>query len=398
MTTLSVVIPAYNEEAGIADIARRVLTVKEALAEVGVDELELIVVDDGSKDKTAQIASQINGVKLIRHTKNRNYGGALKTGFANAKGELIGFLDADGTYPPEYFPQLCQAIFEGADLVVGTRMAGADSRMPITRRIGNFFFARLLSLLGRRKITDSASGMRVFRKEILERIYPLPNGLNLTPVMSTRALHEDVKLVEVPIPYSERVGRSKLSVIRDGSLFLQSIVWTVMTYNPVRIMGLAGLGGVGLAIFVLLGLVVFRLSGVTTLGPWGIAALYWALISAVGGVSIFALGATFNYLVALFYKQPIRQGLFGKPIFDPPLETHFGWMGILGVVVGLILALVSLALSVRGWDVSRVWLYFLGSAMLMLVGIQLVIYWLLMRVLAELNQREDLTKQDMNGF
>ena len=171
-----------------------------------------------------------------------------------------------------------------------------------------------------------------------------------------------------------------------------------MTYNPVRIMGLAGLGGVGLAIFVLLGLVVFRLSGVTTLGPWGIAALYWALISAVGGVSIFALGATFNYLVALFYKQPIRQGLFGKPIFDPPLETHFGWMGILGVVVGLILALVSLALSVRGWDVSRVWLYFLGSAMLMLVGIQLVIYWLLMRVLAELNQREDLTKQDMNGF
>ena len=147
MTTLSVVIPAYNEEAGIADIARRVLTVKEALAEVGVDELELIVVDDGSKDKTAQIASQINGVKLIRHTKNRNYGGALKTGFANAKGELIGFLDADGTYPPEYFPQLCQAIFEGADLVVGTRMAGADSRMPITRRIGNFFFARLLSNL-----------------------------------------------------------------------------------------------------------------------------------------------------------------------------------------------------------------------------------------------------------
>jgi glycosyltransferase involved in cell wall biosynthesis len=398
MTTLSVVIPAYNEEGGIADIIKRVLSVRKPLTEVGVENLELIVVDDGSKDKTAEIASQIEGVRLIKHAKNKNYGGALKTGFANAKGELIGFLDADGTYPPEYFPQLCQAVFQGADLVVGSRMAGSDSKMPATRRLGNFLFANLLSILGRQKITDSASGMRVFRKEILERVYPLPNGLNLTPVMSTRALHEDIKMVEVPIPYSERVGRSKLSVIRDGSVFLQSIVWTVMTYNPVRIMGLVGLCGVILAVLVLLGLVIARLGGVTTLGTWGIAALYWALVSAVAGISIFALGATFNYLVSLFYKTPIRQGLFGKPVFNPPLETHFGWMGTVGLIGGFILAVVSLVLSTQGWDVSRVWLYLLGSAMLILVGIQLIIYWLLMHVLVELSQREDLAKKDMNGF
>ena len=255
MTTLSVVIPAYNEEGGIADIAHRVLAVEDALIKAGVDHLELIVVDDGSKDKTGEIARQIEGVRLIRQ-ENKGYGGALKTGFANANGELIGFLDADGTYPPEHFPQLCQAIFKGADLVVGSRMAGSDSKMPVTRRVGNFFFANLLSILGRQKITDSASGMRVFRKDILERVYPLPNGLNLTPVMSTRALHEEIKMVEVPIPYSERVGRSKLSVVRDGSVFLQSIVWTVMTYNPVRIMGLAGLGGVLVAGLILLGLVL----------------------------------------------------------------------------------------------------------------------------------------------
>jgi glycosyltransferase involved in cell wall biosynthesis len=398
MSILTVVIPAYNEEGGIADIAKRVLAVKKPLQAVGVENLELIVVDDGSKDKTADIASQIEGVTLIKHAKNKNYGGALKTGFANAKGDLVGFLDADGTYPPEYFPQLCQAIFKGADLVVGSRMAGSDSKMPATRRLGNFLFANLLSILGRQKITDSASGMRVFRKDILERIYPLPNGLNLTPVMSTRALHEEVKMVEVPIPYSERVGRSKLSVVRDGSVFLQSIVWTVMTYNPVRIMGLIGLSGVLLAVLVLLGLVIARLSGVTTLGTWGIAALYWALVSLVAGISIFALGATFNYLVSLFYKAPIRQGLFGKPVFNPPLETHFGWMGAVSLVGGVILALVSLVLSTQGWDVSRVWLYLLGSAMLILVGIQLIIYWLLMHVLVELSQREDLAKKDMNGF
>ena len=81
----------------------------------------------------------------------------------------------------------------------------------------------LLGLLSGKKVTDSASGMRVFKREILERIYPLPDGLNLTPVMSTRALHEGVRVGEIPIPYSERVGRSKLSVVRDGRIFLDDV-------------------------------------------------------------------------------------------------------------------------------------------------------------------------------
>ena len=181
---------------------------------------------------------------LISHQKNRGYGGALKTGFANAQGNLLSFLDADGTYPPEYFPQLCQPILQGsAELVVGSRMAGAKSEMPKTRRLGNLIFARLVSIIGNQKVTDSASGQRVFRREVLERLYPLPDGLNFTPVMSTRAIHEGVKMVEVPIPYSERVGRSKLSVVKDGLRFLNSIVLTALSYNPVRILGLLGLAG-----------------------------------------------------------------------------------------------------------------------------------------------------------
>lgn len=103
MTVLSVVIPVYNEEHGIAEIASRVLSAAPALKKVGVDQLELLVVDDGSKDRTAEVAQSIPGVRLIRHPKNKGYGAALKTGFSKASGELIGFLDADGTYPPEYF-------------------------------------------------------------------------------------------------------------------------------------------------------------------------------------------------------------------------------------------------------------------------------------------------------
>ncbi len=395
MTTLSIVIPAYNEERGIAEISQRVLAVKDDLARAGIEGLEVLVVDDGSRDRTAQIAGAIDGVRLIRHPKNRGYGAALKTGFSQATGELIGFLDADGTYPPEYFPQLCREAINGSDLVIGSRMAGAESKMPLTRRIGNLFFAALLTLVGHQRVSDSASGMRVFKREILEQVYPLPDGLNLTPVMSTRAVHEGIRMVEVPIPYSERVGRSKLSVVRDGSIFLQSILWTVLTYNPVRILGAIGLIGVLFALAVAVGLVITRLSGVTSLGPWGVAALYAAMLASVAGVSLFALGSTFNYLVSLFYKRPIRQGLFGKPLFNPSLDHYFGWLGLVTFLGGIIIGSISVALGVNGWEISRLWLYLLGSAMIVLVGLQLIIYWVLMRVLEELSQRDDLTRKDM---
>jgi hypothetical protein len=395
MTVLSIVIPAYNEENGIAEIANRVLAVEPALKLAGVERLELLVVDDGSRDRTAEVAATIPRVSLIRHPKNKGYGAALKTGFSQASGELIGFLDADGTYPPEYFPQLCKVALNGADLVIGSRMAGADSKMPLTRRVGNFFFANLLSVLGRQKVTDSASGMRVFKRSILELVYPLPDGLNLTPVMSTRAVHEGVKITEIPIPYSERVGRSKLSVIHDGRIFLQSMMWTALSYNPVRILGLLGIAGVGIAGLIFLGVLISRLNGVTTLGAWGVVALFIALISVVSGVNVFALGITFNYLVSLFYKKPIRQGLFGKPIFKTPLDRQFWWIGIVAVMVSALIGIISLTLGVQGWAIDRLWFYLLGSAMTFLIGIQLIVYWVLLRILEELSQRELLTKQDM---
>lgn len=395
MKTLSVVIPAYNEENGIAAIAERVLAVKDALSQAGVQLAEVLVVDDGSSDRTADIAAGIIGVRLIRHPRNRGYGAALKTGFREASSEFVGFLDADGTYPPEFFPQLCQSALQGEELVIGSRMAGAESQMPITRRLGNLFFANLLSLLARRSVSDSASGMRIFRRDILQRIYPLPDGLNLTPVMSTRALHEGIRMVEVPIPYSERLGRSKLSVVRDGSVFLHSIVWTALTYNPVRILGLLGLTGVAVALAVTIALVSSRLQGSTSLAPWQVASLFVGAVAGFSGVSLFALGATFNYLVSLFYKEPIRQGLFGRPLFKTPLDRHFWWMGGVSTLSGLVAGGASLALGLNGWEIGRLWLYLLGSAMSILLGVQLFIYWILLRVLDELSRRDILIEREL---
>lgn len=394
---LSVIIPAYNEEDGIAEILDRVLSIKPGLEAVGIADLEVIVVDDGSKDRTPEIVRSYSNVRLIRHQKNRGYGGALKTGFANAEGNLLSFLDADGTYPPEHFPELCKEIYAGADVVVGSRMAGAKSEMPRTRRLGNLIFARLVSIIGNRKVTDSASGMRVFRREALERMYPLPDGLNFTPVMSTRAIHEGLKMVEVPIPYSERVGRSKLSVVKDGVRFLNSIVLTALSYNPVRILGLLGLAGVGFAAIVASLLFVLRLSGVTQLGSLGIFAVFGALVLGVTGVSLFSLGAMFNHLVSLFQKRIVQGGLFGKRIFDPPLETHFGLLGTVAVAVGVLMAVVLLVAAASGGTLEQLWLWMVASAMATLIGVQLIVARVIMNVLADLSQREIKQEQDMQG-
>jgi hypothetical protein len=391
--TLSVVIPALDEASGIAEILRRTLAQRSRLLEAGVTLTEVVVVDDGSRDRTAEIAAGVPGVEVIRHDHNRGYGAALKTGLARASGELLAFFDADGTYPPESLPELCRAALE-ADLVIGSRMAGTASRMPAVRRLGNRLFARLVGWLGDRPVTDSASGMRVLRPAVLERLSPLPPGLNFTPVMTLRALQEGLELREVPIPYDERIGSSKLSVARDGLRFLSSLLWTTLGHNPVRVLGAAGLAGVAVAGAVGCGLAVARWQGVTELGPWGVAAIFAALVGGVAGVSLFALGATFNYLVSLFRREPVRKGLFGRPVFDPPLDRQFGWMGLTAFALGLAVAAATLALGVGGWPVERLWLYLAGSALLLLAGLQLFLYWIVMRILEELSERAQGERHD----
>lgn len=394
MTQLSVVIPALNEENGIADIIERILAIKPDLQANGITDLELIVVDDGSKDRTPDIVRSYPDVRLIQHPVNRGYGAAIKTGFRHANGELLAFMDADGTYPPEHYANLCQPILaDEADLVIGSRMSGADSEMPLVRRIGNTIFATLVSIISNRRVTDSASGQRVLRKDILTTLYPLPDGLNFTPVMSTRALHEYVRVVERPIPYSERVGRSKLSVVHDGLRFLNSILITALTYNPVRILGLIGVGLVLMGLFVGL--------GATLLPGFGTPFAMWfaALVLASAGVNIFSIGTTFNYLVSLFHKRRIRQGLFGeRTLFKKPLEFRFGWLGLLSIAAGVVTYVLAASLGWTNPTSQAPWFAPAVSTILVLTGIQLMSSWLLTVVLAELSAQETQADLDMGGL
>jgi glycosyltransferase involved in cell wall biosynthesis len=394
MTTLSVVIPAYNEEDGIAAIVELVLAIKPALQQAGVDELECIVVDDGSKDRTAEIVMGFGDqVRLIRQ-QNRGYGGALKTGFCAAQGELLGFLDADSTYPPEYFPQMCRVALDGADLVIGSRMAGERSEMPLVRRVGNLIFANLLSLVAGVQISDSASGQRVLRRSILPMLYPLPNTLDFTPAMSTRALHESLKIVEVPIPYRERSGRSKLSVVRDGLRFLKSIVWTALTYNPVRIFG--GLGALLLIAAVLLASMPLIGNAFSLNSGWDFPQLFGALVLAVAGITLYTTGTSFSYIVMLFHKRPIRQGLFGPRGNGRKIEKHYWWLGLLAIIGGVATYALAVYFNLTDPALANSWFAPVVSALLVLTGVQLMSAWSLARMLAELSRREIEAEADLN--
>ncbi len=393
--TLSVIIPALDEQKGIVQIIERVRAVKPRLRAAGIG-LEIIVVDDGSRDKTAQLAAQCQDTRVIRHLVNRGYGAALKTGFRHATSELLAFIDADGTYPPEALPELCAALAaQRADLVVGSRMSGSSSAMPLIRRVGNFAFARMLSLLSGVRVQDTASGMRVLRKSLLPRLYPLPDGLDFTPAMTTRALYENLNIIEVPIAYSERIGRSKLSVVRDGMRFTNTMVWTTMTYNPVRLWGALGLGmGAIAAILAVIVLLDWALGNalLKTLAPFAAFAL---LVFGVLGAGIFSFGVMFSYIVALFTHKPVRRGMFGRVIFDPPLDYYFGWMGIIAACAGILVSLIALDLILQGWTLTQLWLWLLFSALLIVVGAQLGMAYLVIRVLDELTQREASAQRDL---
>jgi glycosyltransferase involved in cell wall biosynthesis len=236
---LLIAVPALNEAEAIDDIIKRSLAAREVIIrDSPVDEVDITIVSDGSTDETVERASRYTPeINLVVFPQNRGYGAAIKEAWEGSDADLLGFLDADGTCDPDFFAVLCsRLVAEGADVAVGCRM-NPESRMPRTRRIGNTIFAAMLTYMSAKGVRDVASGMRVVRRSSLLRMLPLPDGLHFTPAMSARVLlGGDLRLVEINMPYQERTGRSKLSVIRDGMRFFRIIGETAFLYRPGRIL------------------------------------------------------------------------------------------------------------------------------------------------------------------
>jgi glycosyltransferase involved in cell wall biosynthesis len=388
--SLSVVIPALNEENGIDAILQRILAQRDGLAAVGIDELEVIVVDDGSKDRTADRIRTYADVRLIQHPVNRGYGAALKTGFNAATGDLLAFLDADGTYPPEEFPALCRAVeTQNADLVIGSRMLSGESEMPLVRRVGNTIFAAMLSVVGSRKISDSASGQRVFRREMLPILYPLPDGLDFTPAMSTRAVYEGINMVEVPIPYKERVGRSKLNPLKDGIRFLRSILWTALLYDPQRFFAPLGIAMLVVALVLGLGPSIYYLQH-RSLQEDMIYRLFAVLILSVAGVNLLAFGVTCQAILGLL---PARRR--PPPVVSRPWRGRLAGLGMVLIVLGVGLMTPAALEWIATRQITSHWSYFAAGGTLILTGLGLATWFVLLMILQELTTRDARARSDL---
>ena len=199
---ISIIIPAYNEESGIKEVVERCKKVLQAGDEI-------IVVDDGSKDQTFQIASTL-GIKVIQHEKNKGKVGALYTGFAAAKNDVLITIDADNTYPPELIPEMMDSLGD-FDMVVGTRFRKMwPKNMPFHRVAANKLGAIIASIIVMKKLTDVTSGFRGFRKSMISQLKIHATGLDFEAELTAKAITKGYKYYEIPIAVEERRGVSNL--------------------------------------------------------------------------------------------------------------------------------------------------------------------------------------------
>lgn len=228
---VSIVVPVYNEEEGIGPFIERLLSETARLGRP----LELLVVDDGSTDRTREMLAIYAGkLRILRHAENRGYGAALKTGLQAARFPIALIIDADGTYPTEEIPRLLDGLGEGTEMVVGARI-GPDVNMPLVRKPAKWLLKRLAEYLSEREIPDLNSGLRAFRRETaLRYLHILPSRFSFTTTLTLAFLSEGIGVRFVPIDYHKRVGRSKIKPV-DALNFLILIVRTITYFNPLRI-------------------------------------------------------------------------------------------------------------------------------------------------------------------
>ena len=213
---VSVIIPAFNEEAGIEEVLQEIP--QEILLEH-----EVIVVDDGSTDNTFNVARKYK-VKVLRHEKNEGKVKAIFTGVNYATNDLIVLMDADYSYSALDIPNLAKEVLNGADLVIGSRFMSKVQNVPFLNRIGNRLFSLLISWVTGCELTDAQSGFRAFRKMLLKNMSFESKGLEFETEMTSKACLQGLQIVEFPIEYRKRIGESKLKPLADGFRMLKSII------------------------------------------------------------------------------------------------------------------------------------------------------------------------------
>ena len=222
---VSVILPAENEAAGLARLLPKLRARLPAA--------EIIVVDDGSTDTTAEVCAAA-GVRRLRHPYSMGNGAAIKSGARAAQGHILVFMDADGQHDPDDVPRLLEMLDEGYEMAVGAREW--DTHASGGRMLANRIYNRLASYMTQNRIDDLTSGLRAARARHFKRfLYLLPNGFSYPTTCTMAFFRSGLPVAYVPIRAARRAGKSHIKLVEDGLKFLMIILKVGTLFSPMRL-------------------------------------------------------------------------------------------------------------------------------------------------------------------
>ena len=236
----TVVIPCYNEKNGIRETVENIYSV---FSTNNIDNIEVIIVNDGSRDGTDAILNSLadeytgRNFQVLHHKRNQGYGASLKTGIRRSKSEYICITDADGTYPNNRIPELIHtAQSKDLDMLVGARI-GEDVNYSKIRSIPKMILVPWVSFLCGSDVPDMNSGLRVFKRKLaLDFLNLLPDGFSFTTTITICLFRNKYAVEYIPISYCKRIGKSHIKPVKDTLRFIQLITRTGMYFAPLRLL------------------------------------------------------------------------------------------------------------------------------------------------------------------
>jgi glycosyltransferase involved in cell wall biosynthesis len=230
--TLTIIVPTFNEQKSVAKTAAKLIEFSKSYKE----SIEIIFVDDGSTDNSYNELARFEGIRIIRHSTNKGYGAALKTGILASRSNWIAITDADSTYPIDRIQDLLEmAQKNDLAMAVGAR-TGSNVNVPLIRKPAKWFIIKLACILSGRSVPDLNSGLRVFRREIAKEFLEIfPDGFSFTSTITMALISNGYAVEYLPIDYHKRTGKSKIRPIYDTLNFIQLIIRLIMYFNPLRV-------------------------------------------------------------------------------------------------------------------------------------------------------------------
>jgi len=279
---LSIIIPAKNEAASIGEVVGKIRS--------DFPKAEIIVVDDGSTDKTAALAEDA-GAKVVSHPQSLGNGAAVKAGARAAGGEILVFLDADGQHDPADIPRLLEKLDEGYDMVVGAR--SSSSHANVGRLAANGIYNVIASMVTGHRIPDLTSGFRAVKADLFRKfLYLLPNGFSYPTTITMAFMRAGYPVEFLPIVAKKRIGKSHIKPLKDGLRFLIIIFKIATLYAPLKLFLPAS------GMFFLVGLGYY---GYTFITDGRFTNMSLLLFSAA--VIVFLIGLISEQITALIYQD-----------------------------------------------------------------------------------------------